>query len=68
MKQPTVPPEASTPTEYIHGRVDRRSFLSQVRKVAVAALAAVAIVDQLMPNQAPRSRWRRAIPGSRPSA
>ena len=37
---------------YIHGDIDRRSFLSRVKKVAVSAVAAAAIVDQLMPNYA----------------
>jgi carboxymethylenebutenolidase len=37
---------------YIHGKIDRRSFLDRVRSVAVSALAANAIIDQLMPNYA----------------
>ena len=37
---------------YIHGDIDRRSFLSRVKKVAVSGVAAAAIVDQLMPNYA----------------
>lgn len=55
MKQPkpTVPPEAIEAYNlYIHGKIDRRSFLDRVRSVAVSALAASAIVDQLMPNYA----------------
>jgi carboxymethylenebutenolidase len=55
MKQatPTVPPEAIEAYNlYIHGKIDRRSFLERVKSVAVSALAASAIVDQLMPNYA----------------
>jgi carboxymethylenebutenolidase len=37
---------------FIHGDIDRRSFLDRVKKVAVSATAAAAIVDQLMPNYA----------------
>ena len=37
---------------YIHGHIDRRSFLDRVKKVAVSSAAAAAIVDQLMPNYA----------------
>ncbi len=37
---------------YIHGEIDRRSFMDRVTKVAVSAAAAAAIVDQLMPNYA----------------
>lgn len=55
MKQdrPTVPPEAIEAYNlYIHGKIDRRSFLDRVSKVAASALAASTIVDQLMPNYA----------------
>ena len=37
---------------FIHGEIDRRSFLDRVKKVAVSTTAAAAIVDQLMPNYA----------------
>jgi carboxymethylenebutenolidase len=37
---------------FIHGHIDRRSFLDRVKKVAVSSAAAAAIVDQLMPNYA----------------
>jgi carboxymethylenebutenolidase len=37
---------------FIHGHIDRRSFMDRVKKVAVSATAAAAIVDQLMPNYA----------------
>jgi carboxymethylenebutenolidase len=50
---PTVPREAIEAYNlYIHGEIDRRSFMSRVNKVAVSAVAASAIVDQLMPNYA----------------
>jgi len=55
MKQekPSVPPEAIEAYNlYIHGKIDRRSFLDRVRKVATSALAVATIVDQLMPNYA----------------
>ena len=54
---------------YIHGEIDRRSFMDRVKKVAVSSMAAAAIVDQLMPNYAaaqqvsptdPRIRTERA--------
>ena len=54
---------------FIHGEIDRRSFLDRVKKVAVSSVAAAAIVDQLMPNYAaaqqvsptdPRIRAERA--------
>lgn len=51
-KQP-VPREAIEAYNlFIHGHIDRRSFLDRVRKVAVSSVAAAAIVDQLMPNYA----------------
>jgi carboxymethylenebutenolidase len=51
--KPTVPREAIEAYNlYIHGEIDRRSFMSRVNKVAVSAVAASAIVDQLMPNYA----------------
>jgi len=37
---------------YIHGEIDRRTFIDRVKKVAVSTVAAGAIVDQLMPNYA----------------
>lgn len=37
---------------YIHGQIDRRSFLDRIGKLAATALAAASIVDQLMPNYA----------------
>jgi carboxymethylenebutenolidase len=51
--RPTVPPEAIQAYNlYIHGDIDRRSFIDRVKKVAVSSVAAAAIVDQLMPNYA----------------
>ncbi len=51
--KPTVPPEAIQAYNlYIHGEIDRRSFMNRVTKVATSSLAAAAIVDQLMPNYA----------------
>ena len=50
---PTVPPEAIEAYNlYIHGKIDRRSFLDRVTKVSASALAASALIDQLMPNYA----------------
>lgn len=52
-EKPTVPPEAIEAYNlYIHGKIDRRSFLDRVTRLSVSALAASAIVDQLMPNYA----------------
>ena len=50
---PNVPPEAIEAYNlYIHGKIDRRSFLDRVTRVSASALAASAIVDHLMPNYA----------------
>jgi carboxymethylenebutenolidase len=52
-ERPNVPSEAIEAYNlYIHGQIDRRAFLERVGKVAASALAAAAIVDQLMPNYA----------------
>lgn len=52
-ERPNVPAEAiEAYNQYIHGQIDRRSFLDRVGKAAMSALAAAAIVDQLMPNYA----------------
>jgi carboxymethylenebutenolidase len=49
----TVPREAIDAYNlFIHGHIDRRSFMDRVKKVAVSSAAAAAIVDQLMPNYA----------------
>jgi carboxymethylenebutenolidase len=51
--RPTVPREAIEAYNlYIHGEIDRRSFMNRVKKVAASSVAAAAIVDQLMPNYA----------------
>ena len=51
--RPTLPPGAIEAYNlYIHGEIDRRSFMDRVKKVAVSGVAAAAIVDQLMPNYA----------------
>ena len=51
--RPTMPPEAIEAYNlFIHGEIDRRSFINRVKKVAVSGVAAAAIVDQLMPNYA----------------
>jgi carboxymethylenebutenolidase len=51
--RPTVPREAIEAYNlFIHGEIDRRSFMNRVNKVAVSSVAAAAIVDQLMPNYA----------------
>lgn len=52
-EKPGVPPDAiEAYNQYIHGKIDRRSFLDRVKTIAVSAVAASAIVDQLMPNYA----------------
>jgi len=49
----TMPPEAIEAYNlFIHGEIDRRSFMDRVKKIAVSSVAAAAIVDQLMPNYA----------------
>jgi carboxymethylenebutenolidase len=51
--KPDVPREAIDAYNlFIHGEIDRRAFMDRVKKVAVSATAAAAIVDQLMPNYA----------------
>jgi carboxymethylenebutenolidase len=39
-------------TQFIHGEISRRDFLSGVQRFAVVGLTATAIVDALMPNYA----------------
>lgn len=52
-EKPNVPPEAiEAYDQYIHGHIDRRSFLDRVGRIAASALGAAALVDQLMPNYA----------------
>jgi carboxymethylenebutenolidase len=51
--KPAVPEEAVAAYNlFIHGHIDRRSFMDRVKKVAISSAAAAAIVDQLMPNYA----------------
>ena len=51
--KPDVPQEAIEAYNlFIHGEIDRRSFMDRVKKVAVSGVAAAAIIDQLMPNYA----------------
>src|SRR5207248_2275201 len=58
-EKPTVPPEAiEAYNEYIHGRIDRRSFLDRVMKVSASAAAASALVEALMPNYAAAQQVR----------
>ena len=50
---PELPPEAIQAYDlFIHGEIDRRSFLQRVNKVAASTVAAAAMVDALMPNYA----------------
>ena len=51
-KQPLPQEAIEAYNLFIHGDIDRRSFLDRVKKVAVSTTAAAAIVDQLMPNYA----------------
>jgi carboxymethylenebutenolidase len=37
---------------YIHGEIDRRSFMDRINKIAASTIAAAAMVDALMPNYA----------------
>ena len=37
---------------FIHGHIDRRTFMERITKLAVSTAAAAAMVDQLMPNYA----------------
>lgn len=49
----TVPAEAiELYNQYIHGEINRRSFLNGAKKFAVVGLSANAIVDALMPDYA----------------
>jgi carboxymethylenebutenolidase len=57
--RPELPQEAIEAYNlYIHGQIDRRSFMSRVNKVAASTVAAAAIVDQLMPNYAAAQQVR----------
>ena len=64
---PSVPPEAIEAYNlYIHGKIDRRSFLDRVRSLAVSAVAASAIIDQLMPNYAAAQQLAPTDPRLKP--
>ena len=57
--KPELPPEALQAYNlYIHGEIDRRSFMQRVNKVAASTVAAAAIVDSLMPNYAAAQQVR----------
>jgi carboxymethylenebutenolidase len=48
-----VPPEAIEAYNlYIHGDIDRRSFMDRVSRIAATSVAATAMVEALMPNYA----------------
>ena len=52
-QRPKIPPEAvDLYTQFIHGEVNRRDFLSGVKRFAIAGLTTAAIVEALMPNYA----------------
>src|SRR5687768_9961584 len=49
----TVPVEAiQIYNDYIHGEIDRRTFLERVKKFAVAGLTVSALAEALMPDYA----------------
>jgi carboxymethylenebutenolidase len=51
--RPQVPPEAIEAYNlYIHGEIDRRSFMDRVGKIAATSMAATAMIEALMPNYA----------------
>ena len=52
-RRPKIPPEAvDLYTQFIHGEVDRRDFLSGVKRYAIGGLTTAAIIEALMPNYA----------------
>lgn len=52
-KRPKIPAEAvDLYTQFIHGDVSRRDFLSGVKRYAIGGLTTAAIVEALMPNYA----------------
>ena len=52
-KRPKIPAEAvDLYTQFIHGEVSRRDFLSGVKRFAIGGLTASAIIEALMPNYA----------------
>ena len=52
-QRPKIPPEAvDLYTQFIHGEVNRRDFLSGVKRFAIGGLTTAAIIEALMPNYA----------------
>ena len=52
-QRPKIPAEAvDLYTQFIHGEVSRRNFLSGVKRFAIGGLTTTAIVEALMPNYA----------------
>jgi carboxymethylenebutenolidase len=52
-KRPKIPAEAvEVYTQFSHGEVNRRDFLSGVKRFAIGGLTTTAIVEALMPNYA----------------
>ena len=52
-QRPTIPPAAvDLYTQFIHGEVNRRDFLSGVKRFAIGGLTTAAIIEALMPNYA----------------
>jgi carboxymethylenebutenolidase len=47
---------------YIHGHIDRRTFLDRAAKFAVGSLTAVALLEMLTPNYA----WATEVPKDDP--
>ena len=49
----TVPAEAiEAYNQYIHGHIDRRSFMTRINAIAATSIAATAMIDALTPNYA----------------
>lgn len=56
---PELPPEVIRAyNQFIHGEIDRRSFMQRVNTVAASTVAAAAMVDALMPNYAEAQQIR----------
>ena len=52
-QRPKIPAEAvELYTQFIHGEVSRRDFLSGMKRFAIGGLTTAAIVEALMPNYA----------------
>lgn len=49
--RPKIPPDAiELYNKYVHGEIDRRAFLSGIKRFAIGGLTAGALVDALMPK------------------